>query len=167
MATLAVVEPEAMNSTAPEALPSKQNGDIPDAAYQPIWSFLLDSNSGTSSSLDFKDIRLFMLANKNSKGAFNDCGGWWWCDQALRREIAAKESMMFIRPGYSLDQAIKMNSCIISIYTFLYALRPQRRIYTFSSALRQQRRIYTLSTLRQQRWINSQRRMNESALLNY
>jgi hypothetical protein len=56
MAALAVVEAEAMNFTAPEALPSKQNGDIPDAAYQPIWSFLINSTTGTASSLDFKDI---------------------------------------------------------------------------------------------------------------
>jgi hypothetical protein len=59
MATLAVVEPEAMNATAPEAVELKQNErlvdsmDVPDAAYQPILSFLLNSTSvcGTASSL--------------------------------------------------------------------------------------------------------------------
>jgi ribosomal protein L29 len=91
MATLAVVELEAMNAAAPEAVQSKQNGDIPDAAYQPIWSFFLDCTSVTASSLDFKDIRSFMLANKTSKGAFEDCRGWWGCEQALKREVAAME----------------------------------------------------------------------------
>jgi hypothetical protein len=101
MATLAVMEPEAMNSTAPEALPSNQNErrvnftDIPDAAYQPIWSFLLDSTSGAASSLDFKDIRSFMLANKTSKGAFDDCrGGGRLCEQALKREVEAERLIM-------------------------------------------------------------------------
>lgn len=142
MATLAVVEHEARNSTAPEAVPSKQKErlvdftDIPDAAYEPIWSFLLDSTSCTAASLDFKDIRSFMLANKTSKGAFDDCRGWWFCAQALRREAESKRFIInrFVKRAYSMrkafffipsfraevDQARETNTRILSIRkTFL------------------------------------------------
>jgi hypothetical protein len=142
MATLAVVEHEAMNSTAPEAVSSNQNErlddftGIPDAAYQPMWSFLLDSTSCTAPSLDFKSIRSFMLANKASKGAFDDCKGWWFCAQALKRETEAKRLLMnrFVERAYymrgafffipsfreEVDQARETNSRIQSIQrTFL------------------------------------------------
>jgi hypothetical protein len=63
---------------------------MPDAVYPLIWSFLLNSASGTASSVDFKSILSFMLVNKTSKVAFDDCRGWWLCAQALKREAEAK-----------------------------------------------------------------------------
>jgi hypothetical protein len=76
---------------------------IRDAVYPLIWSFLLDSTCDRARllgfngvrAMDFKSIRSFMLVNKTSKEAFDDCRGWWMCAQALRREAAAKRS--FIR----------------------------------------------------------------------
>jgi hypothetical protein len=102
MATLVVTEREAMDSTAREAASS--NNEIrlvdcmgmPHPVYPLIWSFLLDSTtcSDTASSLDFKSIWQFMLVNKSSKGAFDDCRGWWLCAQALKREAEAKQLLI-------------------------------------------------------------------------
>jgi hypothetical protein len=67
---------------------------MPDSVYSLIWSFLLDSGSETGSSLDFKSVMSFMLVSKTSKGAFDNCRGWWLCAQALKREADAKYRWM-------------------------------------------------------------------------
>ena len=86
-----------MDSSAQEAVSSNNMlrlidcMSMPDSVYPLIWSFLLDSDSETGSSLDFKSIMLFMLVNKTSKDTFDDCRGWWLCTQALKQEAEAKE----------------------------------------------------------------------------
>jgi hypothetical protein len=94
MATLAV------DSTAPEAAPSNHKEHIvdfvgvSDAVYPLIWSFLLDSTSGRACLLDFKSISSFMLVNKTSKGAFDDCRGWRLCAQALKHTVEGKRLLI-------------------------------------------------------------------------
>jgi hypothetical protein len=94
----------ALASTASDAASLHQEDplinttNIPDAVYSLIWSFLLDSTSDRALMWDFrlgfKSIRSFMLVNKISKEAFDDCRGWWLCAQALKREAAAKQSFI-------------------------------------------------------------------------
>jgi hypothetical protein len=67
---------------------------MPDSVYSLIWSFILDSGSEKGSSLDFKSIMSFMLVSKTSKGAFDDCRGWWLCAKALKREAELKRWWM-------------------------------------------------------------------------
>jgi hypothetical protein len=141
MATLGVMEREAMDSTAREAASSHNKIGLvdcmgmPDAVYPLIWSFLLDSTSGTASCLDFKSILPFMLVNKTSKGAFDDCRGWWLCAQALKREAEAKRLLvdnfadraMYVdiyydeTPSYreEIEWARQMNYRILSIQSAL------------------------------------------------
>jgi hypothetical protein len=140
MADLQTMEHEAMDSTAHEAsLFNNKNRVIdcmgmPDAVYPLMWSFLLDSASGTASSVDFKSIVSFMLVNKTSKGTFDDCRGWWLCAQALKREAEAKRLLvngfqdraMYVSTYYKqspyreeIEQARENNSRIVSIQSVL------------------------------------------------
>jgi hypothetical protein len=110
---------------------------IPDAVYPLIWSFLLDSAmcSHTASSLDFQSILQFMVVNKSSKGAFDDCRGWWLSAEALKREAEAKlllivhfgnracyvEKFCEESPTYAeeIERARQMNSRMILIQSAL------------------------------------------------
>jgi hypothetical protein len=83
---------------------------MPDAVYPLIWSFLLDSTSGTASSLDFKSISTLMLVNKTSKGTFDDCRGWWLCAQALKREATAKRLLIIRFQDWTI-YASKLKLC--------------------------------------------------------
>jgi hypothetical protein len=140
MAPLVVTEREAMDSTAREASSNSKIRlvdcmGMPDAVCPLIWSFLLDSTSGTASSLDFKSILPFMVVNKTSKGAFDDCRGWWLCAQALKREAEAKRLLVdnfqdrseYVDKYYAetpsyledIERAHEMNSRILSIQSTL------------------------------------------------
>jgi hypothetical protein len=96
-ATLVITERDSMDSAAQVAVSSNNTlrlvdcMSMPDSVYPLIWSFLLDSDSETGSSFDFKSIMSFMLVNKTSKDAFDNCRGWWLCAQALKQEAEAKE----------------------------------------------------------------------------
>jgi hypothetical protein len=68
---------------------------MPDSVYPLVWSFLLDTTCSRAYLLEFKSIRSFMLVNKTSKGAFDDCRGWWFCAKALKREDVAKRWLMY------------------------------------------------------------------------
>jgi hypothetical protein len=104
-ATLIVTEREVMNSTARKAASANNRPRLvdgmgmPDSVYPLIWSFLFDSDSETGfsldPSLDFKSVMSFMLVSKTSKGAFDDCRGWWLCAKALKREAEFKYWWMF------------------------------------------------------------------------
>jgi hypothetical protein len=128
---------EAMDSTAAPEVSANQERRLvdftgmTDAVYPLIWSFLLDSTSCKACLLDFQSIRSFMLVNKTSKGAFDDCRGWRFCARALKEEAEAEKKLahhfvernwvlgddFFYVPSFldELEQAIKTNARILLI----------------------------------------------------
>lgn len=85
----------------PPKAQSDRNDRVPMALYSIVWSFLLDSSSPRFDSpdhcfLDFKSIASFVQVNTTSKKAFDACRGWYFCAQALRRELEAKR--LLLRP---------------------------------------------------------------------
>ena len=108
----------------PPKAQSDRNDGVPMPIYSTVWSFLLDSSSprfvspdhcfidfksiASCSFLDFKSIASFMHVNMTSKKAFDACRGWFFCAEALRRELEAK--LLLIRPykarGFQLVQQL-------------------------------------------------------------
>ena len=110
-------ESAALISPSPPSYPEDSSAEgILDKVLPLVWSFLLDRSPekrGETRVFDFKSIGALMLVNRSSKGAFDECLGWYWCSMVLKREayirtkLANSKCIELIEKGEGLGRRFR------------------------------------------------------------